>query len=170
MARAMMNTETAQSAPSTAKSRGGRPSIYSHELAEQICDELASSSKSLRAICLQPGMPVRSTIYLWLDEYPEFHKMMTRAREEQLEAIADEMLQIADDASNDLVQTEKGVALNRAALARAKIRIATRQWLITHLMPKKHRPSNQDAEIEGNPPRRHLTFAELKQRLIDAEA
>jgi hypothetical protein len=55
---------------------------------------------------------------LWLDEYPEFHEMITRARDEQLEAIADEMLQIADDASNDLIQTEKGLAFNRAAIAR----------------------------------------------------
>jgi transposase-like protein len=169
MARATLNTETTPPTP-PAKSRGGRPSIYSHELAQRICDELASSSKSLRAICQQPGMPARSTIYLWLDEYPEFHEMTTRAREEQLEAIADEILQIADDASNDLMQTEKGPAFNRAAIARSKIRIAARQWLITHLMPRKYRPSDQGSEIAANPPRRHLTFAELKQRLIDAEA
>ncbi|HEY2857073.1 MAG TPA: hypothetical protein VGJ21_01490 [Terracidiphilus sp.] len=167
-----MNTETTPTKPPATKSRGGRPSIYSSELAQRICDELASSSKSLRAICLQPGMPVRSTIYLWLDEYPEFHKMITRARDEQLEAIADEMLQIADDASNDLMETEKGPVFNRAAIARAKVRIATRQWLITHLMPKKLREQRYEKndQVDDLTPRRHLTLPELKQRLIDAEA
>jgi transposase-like protein len=168
----MMNTETAQSAPSATKSRGGRPSIYSRELAERICAQLASSSKSLRAICQQPGMPVRSTIYLWFDEYPEFREMLDRAREEQLEAIADEILEIADDASNDLMQTEKGPALNRAAIARSKIRIAARQWLLTHLMPKKNRAQYEEEDENPNEPMvsKHLTLAEFEERIRLANA
>jgi transposase-like protein len=171
MARAKMNTETTPPSP-TAKSRGGRPSIYSPELAQRICDELASSSKSLRAICQQLGMPARSTIYLWSDEYPEFRELLTRAREEQLEAIADEMLQIADDASDDLMETEKGPVFNRAAIARSKIRIATRQWLITHLTPKKQRASygNETPQVTEPMISKHLTLAEYEQRVRDAFA
>jgi hypothetical protein len=61
MARATMNPESSPTPP-PAKSRGGRPSIYSPELAQHICEQLASSSKSLRAICQQPDMPAEMVV------------------------------------------------------------------------------------------------------------
>ena len=49
----------------------GRPSHYSAEIADTICDRLAGG-ESLRAICADAGMPDRATVCRWLARYEEF--------------------------------------------------------------------------------------------------
>jgi hypothetical protein len=41
----------------------GRPSDYSAEIAEAICDRLVNG-ESLRAVCADPAMPARATVLL----------------------------------------------------------------------------------------------------------
>ena len=47
-------------------SKMGRPSIYTPELAEKICD-LIREGKSERQICKMPGMPDAKTLLRWKD-------------------------------------------------------------------------------------------------------
>jgi hypothetical protein len=78
----------------------GRPSIYSQELADRICERLASG-ESLRSICGDDGMPSWPTISKWLNEKPDFVTQYARAREDQAEAHADRIIEIADDETID---------------------------------------------------------------------
>jgi len=57
----------------------GRPSLYSDELAERICD-LLSVGHSLRKICERKGMPERRTVLRWLAQHDEFRHQYARAR------------------------------------------------------------------------------------------
>jgi hypothetical protein len=43
----------------------GRPSEYSDKIAEAICERLLNG-ESLRAICADPAMPARATVFRWL--------------------------------------------------------------------------------------------------------
>ena len=45
----------------------GRPSSYNPEIADAICDEIATTDHSLVAICSQDGMPSQSMVYRWLE-------------------------------------------------------------------------------------------------------
>jgi hypothetical protein len=54
-----------------AKRRPGRPTSYSVEMVETICD-LLSTGKTLTAICQKPGMPGTTTVHRWLGEHVEF--------------------------------------------------------------------------------------------------
>jgi hypothetical protein len=49
----------------------GRPSAYCAEIAMTICDRLADG-ESLRAICADPGMPHKATIFRWLGRHEDF--------------------------------------------------------------------------------------------------
>jgi hypothetical protein len=60
----------------------GRPSSYSEETAEAICDRLMQG-QSLRSICLDPKMPDVKTVFNWLEKQPSFFQRYTRAREVQ---------------------------------------------------------------------------------------
>jgi len=51
---------------------------------------------------------------------------------------ADEILDIADDTTNDFIETETGVRLNAENVQRSRLRIDTRKWLLSKLSPKKY--------------------------------
>jgi hypothetical protein len=68
-------------------------------------------------------MPAQGTVYRMIAESPFFREIYTRARENAAHTLFDQMIDIADDCSNDLLAD--GTA-NNAAIARAKVRIDTR--------------------------------------------
>jgi hypothetical protein len=73
---------------------------YDREIAETICDRLVNG-ESLRAICANPAMPARATVFRWLANNQEFRQLYVLARQCQAEDLADEILKIADDSSRD---------------------------------------------------------------------
>ena len=100
-----------------------KPKIYySEELALEICEEL-SNGISLHKICHRDDMPPPSSIYRWLAEEAFFRDCYARARENAAHTLFDQMIDIADNSSRDLL--EDGSA-NNAAIARARLQIETR--------------------------------------------
>jgi hypothetical protein len=71
---------------------------YSAEIAETICDRLVNG-ESLRAICADPPMPPRATVFRWLASRQEFRQLYVLARQCHAEDLAYEILEIADDSS-----------------------------------------------------------------------
>lgn len=108
---------------------------YSPELADAIC-ELISSGKSIREICSAEGMPDKSSIFRWLGKHEEFRDQYARAKEEQTELYADELVEIADDISGD-VSGELQMP-NSVAVQRARLRVDTRKWILSKLLAKKY--------------------------------
>lgn len=101
----------------------GRPSDFTQEAADKIC-ALISEGKSLRTIAKVEGMPSTETMYNWMRLFPEFLERYARAKEDQADAFAEEMLDLADD---DTVDTN-----------RSRLQIDTRKWLAMKLKPKKY--------------------------------
>lgn len=120
-----------------AKHPGGRPSLYTEEIADMICDKL-TEGLSLRKICQLDGFPKASAIYTWLDKYPEFAEKYTRAREVATEDMLEDILEIADHPTLDAQEK--------------RVRIDTRKWAMGKLKPKKYgekqalEHSNKDGE------------------------
>lgn len=121
----------------------GRLTTYTTELAAEICDRLAGG-ESLRAICEADGMPKAETVRRWvLDDVEGFSGPYTRAREIQAETMADDLLDIADNGSNDWMErtNKKGEiekVLDREHVTRSALRLETRQWLMARILPKKY--------------------------------
>ena len=117
----------------------GRPEIHTPELARLICAEIATTSKSLKTICKGENMPSVGTVLKWLHEDKDgFLGQYTRAKEDQADFLAEEMLAIADDGSNDTIVTEKGDYENKEWTSRSKLRVETRKWIASKLKPKKY--------------------------------
>lgn len=123
----------------------GRPTIFSIELADRICERLVEG-ESLRSICKDDDMPSVGTVCRWLadDAHPGFREQYARAREAQADTIFDEQLDIADDASNDWMERfdkdgqSLGWVLNGEHVQRSKLRIDTRKWMAAKLAPKRY--------------------------------
>lgn len=118
----------------------GRPSIYTEELAEKICAIIATSHKSLRKICEGEGMPSVQTILNWLNTNEAFLAQYTRAKEEQADLLVDEMIEIADDGSQDLDGfNDYGKPMeNKEFVNRSKLKVETRKWIASKLKPKRY--------------------------------
>lgn len=129
------------------KRRGNMPraSEYSDEIAALICERLAEG-ESLRSICLDEDMPSQSMVFRWLaaDENSLFREQYARARETQADALFDEILDIADDGSNDWMERKDsegeniGWKENGEALQRSRLRVDARKWMAGKLQPKKY--------------------------------
>lgn len=118
----------------------GRPSLYTPEIAERICAELASG-KSLRQVCRADDMPAESTVRLWDDEDREgFSAHYARAREKGYLGLAEDLLEIADDGRNDWMANadpeNPGYRLNGEHVARSRLRVDTRKWMLAKMLPK----------------------------------
>lgn len=119
-----------------------RPSKYSPQLADAICDLLVDG-KSLRTICSTAKMPSRSTVIRWLAENEAFRNQYARARELQADTLAEEILDIADKAvlGERLKKDGKGKVLERQTgdmVERSKLMIDVRKWYAGKLQPKKY--------------------------------
>lgn len=118
---------------------------FTQAIADAICERL-SDAQSLRSICLDDDMPSQTTVFRWLSDerYSAFREQYVRAREAQADAIFDEILDIADDASNDWMarrDEEDGAAgwqLNGEHVQRSRLRIDARKWMAGKLAPKKY--------------------------------
>lgn len=120
----------------------GRPSDYTPEIASAICARIAEG-EPLRQVCRDGGMPAQSTVYLWLQRHGEFSEQYARAREAMMDRFADEILEIADDSTNDWIEREnrdgsKYEAPDTEHIQRSKLRIESRQWLMGKCAPKKY--------------------------------
>lgn len=126
----------------TEKATKGRPTIYTTELSETIC-LLVAEGCSVREISELPDMPGKTTVFRWLAMIPDFRDRYALAKEASAESMADEILAIADDGSNDYMErTGKDGAtawvLNHEHIQRSKLRVDARKWLLAKLQPKKY--------------------------------
>lgn len=151
----------------TEEKKTGRPSDYTEELAEIICLRLAEG-ESLRSVCRDEGMPSKQAVLRWLARNDSFRAQYVRAKEEGAEAIAEELFDIADDGSNDWMEKlDKdgeaiGYQLNGEHVQRSKLRIDTRKWYLSKIMPKKYGDRIQhDQSITFN----NLSDEELDKKL-----
>jgi hypothetical protein len=115
-----------------------RPSDYSAEITATICERLGLG-ESLRQICEGADMPGKSTVMRWLHDHAEFRDQYARAREAQAEHWAEEIIQISDDGANDTYKDDDGhERTNNDVIARSRLRVDTRKWLMARMAPKKY--------------------------------
>lgn len=100
-----------------------RPSEYCKDKAADICARLAEG-QSLRSICALENMPDVKTVYRWMGANEEFRQQYALAREDQADTLADEMIDISDDQTEDPQSR--------------RVRIDTRKWIASKLKPKKY--------------------------------
>ena len=119
----------------------GRPSDYSTDIAMRICERLVAG-ESLGAICADAGVPAKATVFRWLDRNEEFRRLYALARELLTQDLADEILEIADDSTDDWIEYRGKDGKTRRVfnldnILRARLRIAARKRHLVGLMPNQ---------------------------------
>jgi hypothetical protein len=79
-----------------AKHPGGRPTIYTEEVANEIIDRL-TEGESMTMICKDEHMPCVTTVFMWRGQNKGFLKRYTRARKHQSEVLLDKSRTVAEE-------------------------------------------------------------------------
>lgn len=136
----------------TPKRGRGRPRTIPRELViSKVCKIIARSNKCLNTAIKEVNKELNQRIdvgmiFDWLDNSPELTKQYARAKEEQADYLVDEMLNIADDSSEDEIfieaDTKDGKSAKRVAnnefVQRSRLRVDTRKWIASKLKPKRY--------------------------------
>lgn len=129
--------------------------VENPELFEEFCRRMASG-RSLVDVCSDDDMPSSSSVSHWI-AYTASQDQLARyasARELQADALFDELIDIADDSRNDYVWRlnkktgVKELVADQEHINRTRLRIDTRKWIVSKLLPKKYGDINR-TEITG---------------------
>jgi hypothetical protein len=126
----------------------GRPVEYTEDIAEEVCWRLAHG-ESLVSICRDEHLPHCATIYRWLIRFPVFCEMYARAREDQADTNADEILAIADEMPPEYTDEKGRTSLDQTYIAWQKNRIDARKWTAAKLKPRKYGDRMAVEGVEG---------------------
>lgn len=128
------------------KKRIGRPSTFSQEVADKICEHIANGGYATHLERF--GLPSMATMCRWLNEHDGFREQYARAREKRAEHFAEEIVEIAD--------TEQDPQ-------RARVRVDARKWVASKLLPRVY-GDNQRLEVD------HTFNISINDALIEAQS
>lgn len=102
------------------------------KIIDEVVDWLATG-KTIRDYCRQEGRPCNEAVYRYLaNAGEEVDTRIVRARARGCEAIAEQVVAIADDSSGDTTVDEKGnVRVDSEFVQRSKLRVETRLRLMS---------------------------------------
>jgi hypothetical protein len=132
------------------KDKGGRPTLYSLELLDVICERLGKG-EPLALICREQAMPARNTVWRWAKESEEVSERIACARDEGFDTIALEILTIADNTGHedkDTIATDFGPIPDKEWILRSKLRCEMRLKLLSKWDPKRY-GDKMTTEISG---------------------
>jgi len=109
----------------------------------EILSAIATTPKSLKTICEEiESAPTAKTFWQWMEHDSELGERYARAKQAQLEVLADQIVDLADtericekvtikaDGSREVVILDQ--------VERTKVQIDSRKWLLAKLNPKKY--------------------------------
>ncbi len=155
--------------PAPKKRKKGRPSLYTDALAAKICRRL-TEGETLRSVCRDKAMPDKATVLRWLGDKTkaDFRDQYAHAREMQADALVDEALEIADDASGDWATDKDGKkVLHHEHVQRSRLRVDTRKWAAGKLAPKRYGDKVQHTGDGGGPIRVRPDLSKLTGEELD---
>jgi hypothetical protein len=158
--------------------------VVTQEEGEQVCAAL-SAGKSLRAACVEVGRIAACDVLERVKNDPEFGKQYARAREAGYQLLADEIVEIADEEVTMIRRSkhqpssdgeddgeddgEVEVVFDATAVQRNRLRVDTRKWMLSKMLPKVYGDKLTHAGDPENPllgrPAQGMTTDELREAI-----
>lgn len=139
--------------------KAGRPSSYSEEIAQEICERMING-ENLTKICKDAHMPSRVTVYNWFEARPDFYTRCARAREGLADFLVDRIEKMAEDTTEANVNS-------------MKVKISTAQWRAMKMAPRIYgdRTRTEITGADGAPiqleARRTINFDQLDDEKLE---
>ena len=114
--------------------------MKSKEEIEQQFNEIINDI-SINGLSLRKALINRMSdnfFYELIDSDSEKKRQYARACNLREELIFDEIKEISDNQSNDVIETEDGIQVNYNIIQRNKLQIDSRKWILSKMNPKKY--------------------------------
>lgn len=111
-------------------------------ISKMVLDGMRSGLSAFKA-CQEAGIP-QSTFLRWVDDDAILAENYARAREDLIERIATEIMDISDQDVGMAVDGKR----DWAAVQKHRLQVDTRKWLLSKLAPKKF---GDRLELSGDP-------------------
>lgn len=105
-----------------------------------IIFQMVENGKSINTILKNADrniLPSKMTFFNWLREDKELSYHYATAYEARADILFDEILEIADDTSNDTIYGENGEKVNSEWINRSRLKVDARKWILAKMNPKK---------------------------------
>lgn len=151
----------------------GRPLAYDVPAVKDHVIREMSSGRSLHTVCREDaGMPSPGTVMSWTLEDPDFSVAYMNAKSTALLVMAEEIAEISEetnavtmvprldadgnpmyDAEGQPLMIKKVLPLNADVVARNRLRIDSRKWLLSKMMPKQFgdKTTTELTGVDGKP-------------------
>lgn len=118
---------------------------WSKAAGERICKSIEAGASRRQAAAKEGVSP--NTIKLWCDRYPVFNAQYTRAQEIKWQGYADDLDEALEAADKAALDPECG----HARLKAIQMRIDTRKWQLSKMLPKVYGDRTQMVLETANP-------------------
>ena len=119
------------------------------DIFDAICEKIVLG-KSLRTALKELNNFPAPTFFEWLREDENKSKQYARATDERAELMFEDMLDIADE-QPERMETKTGTCIDSGHIQDKRVRIDTRKWALSKMMPKKYgnNPTNDDEDSDN---------------------
>lgn len=107
------------------------------DIFKSVCERM-TNGEALIDILRSDNMPSRNTFYIWINNDLEKYDMYTRAREERADYLFEQILEIADKQSKDIIIIDGEEVINHNVIQRNRLQIDARKWVASKMNPKKY--------------------------------
>ncbi len=129
---------------------GGRPSIYTDDLAKLICERVATNPVGLeKLITLYPDMPTSSTIKAWRKQYSQFSSWYLEAKSFQSQLLVEEIDDMIPDQIKYYIDERGNERIDAPSASLLIAKINNRKWTAARLAPKIY--GDRKTEENNNP-------------------
>lgn len=144
---------------------GGRPTKYTEELAEYICNVVATNTGGIKSLCAKyDAMPDDTTISAWRWKYPEFSRCYALAKLKQAEIMVEELEDVASDVKR-YHDSEGNERIDSGSVAQQRLRCDNRKWMAAKLIPKLYGDQKQIDDLTKKTEEQQKELHELKAKL-----
>lgn len=134
-----------------------RPTTPTPEIVEEMLLRIREG-QSLVGICKDEAMPSVRVAHRWIEADEDLQHKYARAREDQAERNAEQIVALADEVNRPGVTMEE--------IQVAKLRIDARKWIASKLLAKKYGDRGTEVNVNSTVNNNFVLSEQIRQRIV----
>jgi len=116
--------------------------LKNDKIIDEILTQVSEGRSLVGVLKSKEEYPAYANFMRWIENDPKLRERYAKAKEEQADYLAEQLLEIADDGKNDWMENNDpenpGYKFNNEHYQRSRLRVDTRKWIASKLKPKKY--------------------------------